>query len=126
LNLCTHRHRYSLANDRQLGWIISATCPPVDDREPLWIDEFLDHLDKRAEDRGSQSQLGSIEELMSEIVTYSIASYEGPFFQTRQDQNIPGINQRKDLSIRQAFSTYIKSIVRLLEADVATIATDLS
>lgn len=61
-----------------LGWLISATSPPVDDEERPWVEKFLDYMTERGEDVGVQSQPDSTEELMKMIVKFCVESYERP------------------------------------------------
>lgn len=59
-------------------WVISATSPPVDDEEPPWVDGFIEHLGRRADVGGVQSQPESAEEMVKVMVDYCIGSYERP------------------------------------------------
>ncbi|KAI2611831.1 hypothetical protein GGR54DRAFT_340844 [Hypoxylon sp. NC1633] len=99
-------------------WLISATSHPVDDVEQLWIDGFIEYLDKQARVGGAQSQPESTKDMMKTIVDYCIGSYErkrtfDDFAPRIRDSNGDREANWKDgPSIRQLFSDYINYIGR--------------
>ena len=58
--------------------MISATSFPAHADEPPWVDQFIEHLNKRAEDGGTKSQPESTEAMVKLMVDYCIGSYERP------------------------------------------------
>lgn len=100
-----------------LEWVISATSLPADDDEPAWVDQFIGHLNKRAEDGGTKSQPESTEEMVKLMVNYCVGSYERPPAKDAADNDVSHTNTeelhwRQKLSIRQIFSNYINVLVR--------------
>ncbi|KAI1463033.1 uncharacterized protein F4812DRAFT_464149 [Daldinia caldariorum] len=88
-------------------WVISATSHPVNDIEQSWLDGFTEHLNKRIEAGGAQSQPGSVEEIVKAMVNYCIGFYE-----RRRTFRDSENGWKTELSIRQLFSNYINKIGR--------------
>ncbi|KAF2638453.1 hypothetical protein P280DRAFT_84634 [Massarina eburnea CBS 473.64] len=91
-------------------WLISAASHPVDDVEQLWVDGFLDHLNKA---EGAQYLPSTVEEMRNEITTYCIGSYERRrVYKDLSYNDIGKGNFISGLSVRQVFSNYINFIGR--------------
>ncbi|KAF7539758.1 hypothetical protein G7054_g1885 [Neopestalotiopsis clavispora] len=108
--------------DLRVRWLISACSHPVDDVEELWIDGFIDHLQKDARVKGGLSQPNSASEMIEKMTTYCVGSYE----RKRTYENLSSsINRRAEkengnltygLPIRQLFWNYSNTMRRKEES----------
>jgi hypothetical protein len=98
-----------LLTNLHIEWLISACSHPIDDSENELLKGILDLLEKQGEAGGSGLQPSSASEMSELIVDYCVESYERKPRNTHEKR--PENCKLDDLSIRQAFSKSINSIV---------------